>query len=172
MVEDDHVPGLLAAERVAVLLHRLQDVAVADRGRDELDALALHGQLEAEVGHDGRDNGVLAQGAVLPHRQGEYGEDLVPVDLGARVVDGQAAVGVTVVRDAEVGAVLDDGGLQQVEVGGSAAVVDVQAVRLGADRDDLGTGPRERLGRDPGRRAVRLVQDDPSGRRGGWAAHR
>ena len=52
-------PGLLAAERVAVALHRLQHVAVADRGLHQVDALALHRQLEAEVGHDGGDDGVL-----------------------------------------------------------------------------------------------------------------
>ena len=75
-------------------------------------------------------------------------------------VHGEAAVGVAVVRDAEVGAVLDDGGLEQVQVGGAAAVVDVEAVGLGADGDDLGAGPGERLGRDPGGGAVRLVEDD------------
>src|SRR5690606_28262976 len=83
------------------------------------------------------------------------------VDLLAGVVDGQAAVGVAVVGDAEGGPVLHDGGLEPVEVGGAAAVVDVQPVRLGTDGDDLGTGPRERLRRDPGGGAVRLVEDDP-----------
>ncbi len=76
------------------------------------------------------------------------------------MVHGEAAVGVAVVRDAEVGPVLDDGGLQEVEVGGAAAVVDVQAVGRGADRDDLGTGLREGLGSAPGGGAVRLVEDD------------
>ncbi len=160
VVEDDDVAGLLAAEGVAVLLHLLQDVPVADAGLHELDALALHGQLEAQVGHDGRHDGVGTQRVPLPHRQRQHGEDLVAVHLRAGVVHGQAAVGVAVVGDAQVGAVLDDGGLEQVEVGGAAAVVDVEAVRHRADGDDLGPGPRERLGRDPVGRAVRLVEDD------------
>ena len=67
-------------------------------------------------------------------------------------VDREAAVGVAVVRDAEVGAVLDDGGAQRVEVGRAAAVVDVETVRLGVDRDDLGAG---RARTPPGRRRTR-----------------
>lgn len=45
-------------------------------------------------------------------------------------------------------------------MGGAAAVVDVEAVGHRADGDQFGTGPRERLRRDPGGRAVRLVEDD------------
>ncbi len=152
--------GLLAAERVAVLLHRLQHVPVADPGLHDLDALALHGQFEAEVGHHGADDRVPAQLAGLAHGHRQHREDLVAVDLRAGAVHGQAAVRVTVVRDAEVGSVLDHGRLEQAEVGGAAAVVDVEAVRLGADRDDLRAGPGEGLGRDEGGGAVRLVQDD------------
>ena len=63
----------------------------------------------------------------------EDGQDLVAVDLVALRVHGQAAVRVAVVRDAEVRAVLDDGGPQPLQVGGAAAVVDVQPVRVGAD---------------------------------------
>ncbi len=160
MVQDDDVSGLLAAQGVALGLHRLQDVAVADGRLDEVDALALHGDLEAQVRHHGADDGVLAQLPGLAHGEGQHREDLVAVDLLAGRVHGQAAVGVAVVRDAEVGAVLDDGGPEQRQVRGAAAVVDVQAVRLGTDRDDLGPGPRESLGRDVGGGAVRLVQDD------------
>ncbi len=152
--------GLLAAEGVAVLLHRLEHVPVADAGLHDLDALALHGQLEAEVGHHGADDGVAAQLAGLAHGQRQHGEDLVAVDLRAGAVDREAAVRVAVVRDAEVGAVLDHGLLEEPQVGGAAAVVDVEAVRLGADGDDLGTRPGEGLGRNAGGGAVRLVQDD------------
>jgi hypothetical protein len=158
VVQRDHVAGLLAAQREALLLHLLQHVAVADRRLDEVDALALHGQLEAQVGHHGGDHGVGAQHAPLPHRQREDGQDLVPVDLLARVVDRQAPVGVAVVRDAEVGAVLQDRRLDLVEVGGPVAVVDVEAVRVGTDGDHPGTGPLEGDRGDPGGRAVRLVE--------------
>lgn len=160
MVQHDHVPGLLTAQREAVRLHLLQHVPVADRGLHQRDTGPLHGELEAEVGHDGGHDGVLPQRPGLPHAQRQDREDLVAVDLVARVVHGQAAVGVPVVGDTEVGAVLDHRGPELVQVGGAAGVVDVQPVRLGADRDDLGPGPRERLRRHPGRRAVRPVDDD------------
>ncbi len=154
------MPGLLAPEGEPVLLHLLQHVPVAHGGLHQPDALALHGQLEAQVGHHGGHDRVGPQRGLLPHGEGEHGEDLVPVHLLAGVVHGEAPVGVTVVRDAEVGPVLEDGGLEQVQVGGAASVVDVEPVRLGPDRDDLGTGPPERLGRNPGGGAVRLVEDD------------
>ncbi len=161
MVEQDHVAGLLAAEREAVLLHLLQHVPVADRGLHQLDALALHRQLEAQVGHHGGDRGVAAQRAGLLHGDREDRQDLVAVDLLALGVGGQAAVRVAVQGDAEVGLVLLHRGAQLVQVGGADAVVDVQAGRLGAQGvHHLGAGPGERLRGDPGGRTVRAVDDD------------
>ena len=60
---------------------------------------------------------------------GEDRHDLVAVHFVAFVVHGEAAVGVAVVGDAQVGAVLHHGGLERAQVGGADAVVDVQAVR-------------------------------------------
>ncbi len=152
--------GLLAAERVPLVLHLLQDVPVAHGRLHEPQPLALHGEREPEVGHHGGDDRVRAQRALLAHGERQHGEDLVAVDLGALVVHGQAAVGVAVVRDAEVGAVLDDGGAELVQVGRAVAVVDVEAVGLGADGDDGGPGPGEGLRGDTGGGAVGLVEDD------------
>ncbi len=153
--------GLLAAQREAVLLHGLQHVAVADGGLHQVDALALHRQLEAEVGHHGGHRGVAAQGAGLLHGDGEDGDDLVAVHLVAVGVGGQAAVGVAVQGDAEVGLVLLHRGAQPVQVGGADAVVDVEAGGLGPQGvDDLGAGPGEGLGGDVGGRAVGAVDDD------------
>ncbi len=75
-------------------------------------------------------------------------------------VDRQAAVGVTVEGDAEVGACLDDGGLQRLDVGGAVAVVDVDAVGLAADERDPGTGLAEGARGDLGGGAVGGVDDD------------
>ena len=54
----DEVPGLLAAEERARLLHLLDDVAVADGRADERDAALLESLLEAPVRHDGPDDGL------------------------------------------------------------------------------------------------------------------
>jgi hypothetical protein len=53
--------------------------------------------------------------------------------------------------------VLEHHGAQRLEVGGAAAVVDVQPVRRVADRDDLGAEPAQRGGRGDGGRSVRRV---------------
>ena len=50
---------------------------------------------------------------------------------------------------------------QRVQVGGPAAVVDVQPVRLGADRDHLGAGPAQQPRAPAGRGPVRAVDDHP-----------
>ena len=102
-----------------------------------------------------------ASRAGVAQRQGQHGQDLVAVDDLAGGVDGQAAVGVAVVRDPGVGAVLDHGGRQRVQVGGAAALVDVQPVRVGADRDDLGAGPAQQAGRELVGGPVRAVHDHP-----------
>ena len=57
----------------------------------------------------------------VTHRQREDGEDLVAVDDLAGRVDGQATVGVAVEGEPDVGAVLEHGLLQHVEVGRPAA---------------------------------------------------
>ena len=75
-------------------------------------------------------------------------------------VDGQAAVGVAVVRQPEVGAVGHHRRPQRLHVCRAAAVVDVQPVGFGVDRDDVracGAVGARRGGR---RGAVRAVDDD------------
>src|SRR6185369_15333135 len=96
--------------------------------------------VEAEVAHDGGDDGVLGQRAALVQRQRADGQDRVAVHELALGGDGQAAVGVPVVGDAEVGAGRPDGLDERPEVGGADAVVDVPPVRGVADRVHGGPG--------------------------------
>ena len=62
-VAEDHVAALLAAERVAARVERLEHVAVADGGLDDVDPGRLHRQAEPEVRHHRDDDGVVAQRA-------------------------------------------------------------------------------------------------------------
>ena len=130
----DHVAGLLAAEGEAGQLHRLEDVAVTHLRLPYADPGGLHRLHEAEVAHHGGHDRVVLQLTGLPHRQREDGQDLVAVDDLAVRVDREAAVGVAVEGEADVGTVLEDCLLQHVEVGRAAAVVDVDPVGLRADR--------------------------------------
>ena len=160
--------GLLAPEDVAAVAHRLEDVAVADRGLDDLDPLAVQPQAEAEVRHDRRDDRVVREPAVLAQGEGQHGQDLVAVDDRAVGRHGEAPVGVAVEGDAEVGALLDHGPLERLQVGRPAAVVDVPPVRFGRQSDDRGAGPAEHLGSDERRRPVGAVQrHGEAGERGG-----
>src|SRR5690606_1444563 len=130
-------------------------------------------QVQPHVAHHGVDQGVRRQLPGFLHRQGQHHHDRVTVDDPPVGVDGQAAVGVTVVGQAEVRPVGDHRGTQRLHVGGAAVVVDVQAVRLGVDRDDVGAGRAVGAGRGQGGGPVRAVDDD--GQRvepgGGGLAH-
>ena len=108
----------------------------------------------------------LTRWPALLEAQRQDGEDLVAVDDVALVVDREAAVGVTVEREPDVGAVLDDGRLERVEVGRAAAVVDVQAVGVGVDRDDVGAGVAERLRAGVAGGALGAVEHDLDAREG------
>ncbi len=65
---------------------------------------------------------------------------MVAVDDLAVGVHGQASVGVAVVGDAGIGTVLAHGRDEVLHVRAAAAVVDVEAVRGGVDRDDRRAG--------------------------------
>ena len=106
------------------------------------DAGVGHGEVQAEVAHHGGDERCPAASSPrVAHGEREDRQDLVAVDDGRRRRDREAAVGVAVVGDAQVGAVLDRPRRRSdVQVGGADAVVDVQPVGLGVDGDDLGAG--------------------------------
>ena len=83
----------------------------------------------------------------------------IAVDDLTRGIDCETTVCVTVVSESEVGSVLEHGRLQLVHVRGPAVGVDVEAVRLGVDRDDRRPGVGVDLRSELRRRAVRAVDD-------------
>ena len=92
---------------------------------------------KAEVAHDGHNGRIAGQLALFLHGQRQNGDDLVSIDLGARLVDGETAVGIAVKGHADVGLLAQHQRLEMIEVGGADTVVDVEAVRLGAGKDAL-----------------------------------
>ncbi len=115
--------------------------------------------MQSEVAHHGGDQCVGRQFAGLLHRQREHHHDGVAVDELAVGVQRQAPVGVPVVGEAQVGTVRKYRGPQRLQVCRSAAVVDVEPIGLGVDRDDPSAGGA--VGARCGRRsrAVGAVDD-------------
>ena len=70
---------------------------------------------------------------------GEDREQRVAVDDAAEVADGDEAISISIVCDAEVRTVSEDGLPHDLGMRRSAAVVDVGAVGTAVDRDDLCT---------------------------------
>ncbi len=80
--------------------------------------------------------------------------------IAALLVDDDQPVRVAVERDADVRPARDDCFLEQLRLGRSAVVVDVEAVGLHADRDDVGAELPQSVGRDMVGRAIRAIDDD------------
>ena len=98
---EDEVTGLLTPELQPVGLDGVAHEPVADRGLDDPDAAGGERLTQPEVAHDGHHYRPPGQQAPLRHVEGEQGEQLVPVDELAPVVDSEHPVGVTVERDPE-----------------------------------------------------------------------
>ena len=61
VLQENHVAGLFAAQDVALGPHFFQDVAVTDFGFRDGDALPFAHLEQAQVAHDGGDDGILFQ---------------------------------------------------------------------------------------------------------------
>src|SRR6185437_4476710 len=160
VVGQDDVAGRLAADVVALRAHLLDHVTVADRRAHEAQALRGEMPLETEIRDHGRDDARILQAAVFLPALGDDGEQLVAVDDMPALVDDEHAVGVAVERNADVGAHLAHLARQRVEIGRAAVLVDVEAVRIDADRNDLGAELPQRAWRDLVGGAVGAIDDD------------
>ena len=102
VLAENDVAGLLAADEVAVGPHVFVDVFVAHVGLFIVDPQRIQGLVQAEVGHDGGNDGVVGQLLPLLHVRAVQIEDAVAVHQVALLVHGQAAVGVAVKGEADV----------------------------------------------------------------------
>ncbi len=160
VIGEDEVAGTLATEGAALFAEGLDDVAVADRGGEDLDAGAAHGFVQAEVAHHGAGHPVAAEFSLLVERQGGEGENAVAGNWRAGGVGENHAVGIAVEGDAEVGAVLADQIAGGLRVKRPAPVVDVDAVRLAAVLDDFRAEFLENERGDEIGRAMAAIDDD------------
>ena len=149
--------GLLAADNGAVREHALQNIAVAHGGLDHLEALLLHGDGEAQVAHDGRDDLGVGELAASSQIGAADGQDIVAVDLVALAVHEQHAVGVAIVCQADVGVGAQHELAQGLEVRGAALDIDVGTAVVGVDGMDRGAQALQRGGRGLARGAMTAV---------------
>ena len=122
--------GLLAADRIIVLEHFFQYIAVTDSGFDSLATMSLHSLMQANITHNSGYQHIIMQLVALHQLQSANQHNLVAVHSLAVFVNYQAAVSVTVIGNTYISANLDNLLLQSLQMSGAAAVVDVDTVRL------------------------------------------
>ena len=134
---------LFPTERISVFSHFFQDIAVTDSRDFRLAAHFLQGFMETDITHDRTDDGILFESAFGLQFHGTKEHDLIAVHILALFVDSQAAVGVPVISNADIGTVFQDRFFQTVEVGRTTVFIDVDAVRFIMDGNDFGPQPFE-----------------------------
>ena len=152
--------GLLSAQAEAAVMQRFHDVTVAYFGLNHLNVLFLHSQAQAKVRHDRSHQRVVAQIRIVFHADGQNCHDLVTVDDVAFCINGQAAVGIPVVRQSEVRPVFPHGCLCLLNVCGSAVIVDVVGIGSVIDRINASTCRRIGFRGNLRRSTIRAVDDD------------
>ncbi len=112
VLSKDHVAGLLTAERIATLAHRLKNITVTHTGLDDVDSCISHGDLQAKVRHHGRNQSVSSQSTLFTKRERQNRHDVIAIHDGTGVIYRQAAIGIAVVGDTQVCLVADNRGLE------------------------------------------------------------
>ena len=131
------MPTLLTAQVEAAAKHFVDDVLVAHRGVHDASARFLYHGVQAGVAHDGGDEGFVLKRAFGQHFQSANRHHVVAVNQVTGLVAEKHAVGVAIVRDAKVGAVLPDLPAHLLGVHGTAVLVDVHAIGLDAVIENL-----------------------------------
>ena len=124
------MPGLFAAEVIAFFQHFLKHITVAYIGFYAAPAVLCHGFVQAYVTHNGCYKHIIVQFFLFHQFQRADKHNLVTVKRFAGFINGKAAVGVAVVGNAHVCAFFQHFGLQSFKVCAAATIVNVNAVRL------------------------------------------
>ena len=119
---------LLAADAVSVGHHVLVDILVADFGLLIADADLVKSLIQAEIGHNRRDDRVVEELSSLLHVTAVDIQNVVAGDDIALLIDTQTPVGVAVVSKSDVQVVVHDKLLQMLDVRGAAVRVDIESV--------------------------------------------
>src|SRR5699024_8669358 len=158
-IQAPDVPGRLATDIGAAGHQALKHVAIADPGALEGQIIGLECQLQTQVAHLSAD-----------HRQGELAlfvaihgngiKQLIAIDKPTGMIDHDAAIAIAIQCNANVGLLGHDCFAQSLGSGGATAVVDIQAIGLGANQTDLGAKLAKDLAGHVVGGAMRTVEHD------------
>ena len=151
--------GLLSTKRQRPVHHLFHHVLVANRTAHETDAELPQCDLETDVAHHRRDDGIALQSAFTLQLAAAHQQDSVAVDDATAMVHENRAIAVAVERDAHLATVLDDSTRERLGMSRPGVEVDVASVRLVADEEGVETEAAEQFRRHRRRRAVRAVDD-------------
>ena len=160
VVAEDHMSALLAADIVSIAQHGFDHIAVADLGAEDFSTVGFEGFIEAEVAHDGGNQGAALEAAALEVIHRRDGHDLIAIDQLAVFVAEQDAVGIAIVGDTDVRLALAGELLDLLGMGAAAVGVDVCPVRMVVDHDQIGTEFAQDAGAGFVGRAVRAIERD------------
>ena len=123
------MPRLLAADRIAVCTHGLEDIAVPDCRHLNASAKLCDRLVESDVRHHRCHNGFVRQPSRMDHLGGTGDEDVVAVDQLTFFIEAETAVGIPVMCDADVRTALEYRTAQRVQMCRATAVVDIHTIR-------------------------------------------
>ena len=100
-VQNDHVPGRLAADDAAGFAQFLKDIAVADCSAVKFNVTSLERALQPEIAHNGTDNRSL-ETALFLARGRQYVQQLITIDEVTVLIHHDDAIAVSIERKTEV----------------------------------------------------------------------
>src|SRR5579862_58026 len=159
LVEADDMTGVLASELPALLDELLQYIAIADLRAQQSNPGLRQRLLQAQVAHE-RANHTAGEHAAPLVIARDNVQELIAIVETAFAVGHHQTVAVAVERDAEVGTVCAHLLREVNRVRRADAFVDVDAVGLVADGDDVRAKLVKHGRRDVIRGAVRAIDDD------------
>ena len=116
----------------------------------------------AKIGHDGGDDARPGKEPIVPPAFRDHCEQLVAIDNMSLLVNDNDAVAVAIKRNADIGAHLAHFAAQRVGRRRTAFAVDVEAVGLDSDRDDISAELPERIRAQPGSRRHARNRSQPA----------
>src|SRR5262249_11640321 len=159
-IAENNMPALFAAEIEILRNHFFNHVAVADLGPDDLAAIGGQRFVETKVAHDRRDEGVVAELVRLQEIKRGNRQNLIAVNDLTVFVAKQNAIGITVVRNPNIGVGGCDEPLDFVRMHAAAAIVNIHSVWLVVGDLHVGAELTQNAGRGLVRGTVRDIYRD------------